>query len=238
MNCYNCDTLLENNWNYCPNCKRKLRKNKIVEEEFVACNEVGKCHTCSCDLNDNWNFCPICGTSAEFYSEKPSVVLPTIATDADNKPAIVPDVSNENSEIEENVLPEKYCPKCGAKVIEEHLFCASCGNSLKEESVPVVQEEKVKTRDDNLYILWIVIAYAVTPLGFIISPYIGEWAFYVGYIVSLFSIIYAKIAYPKNKIVKVFFWLFIILSILAILFFGIVIAAFMFACGYCVEAYS
>ena len=36
MKCYDCDTELLEKWNYCPNCKRKLRKNKIVEDSLVS----------------------------------------------------------------------------------------------------------------------------------------------------------------------------------------------------------
>ncbi len=102
MNCYNCDTLLESNWNYCPNCKRKLKKKKINEDVFVPCEDSGKCHTCSCELNDKWNFCPICGTSVDFYSEKPKVTLPTIATNIDTKATIIEDdVIKKDKSIEE-----------------------------------------------------------------------------------------------------------------------------------------
>ncbi len=104
MNCYNCDTLLESNWNYCPNCKRKLKKKKVKEEEFVSCEEVGKCRTCSCELNDKWNFCPICGTSVDFYSEKPKVTLPIIATNIDTKPVKIDEDALKKKEEQVNKI--------------------------------------------------------------------------------------------------------------------------------------
>ncbi len=40
---------------------------------------------------------------------------------------------------------EKKCPKCGAENVEEAMFCASCGTSLKaEEPIKEAVQEPVK----------------------------------------------------------------------------------------------
>lgn len=148
MNCYKCDTELLDGWNYCPNCKRKIKKNnKVKEEKFVQCDEHGKCHKCSCELNDNWNFCPICGTSVEFYSDKPHISVPIIAASADvvtssdnvvEMQEQVEEGSNVTMNEKENVVlynNEVLCPKCGAIVSEAHLFCSVCGTPMKQDNI-------------------------------------------------------------------------------------------------------
>lgn len=243
MNCYNCDTLLEENWNYCPNCKRKLRKNKIVEEEFVACDEVGKCHTCSCELNSNWNFCPVCGTSADFYSEKAFVSVPTIATNdqVTTVPPVVVPVVEEQPLVEETVVEETvvaqnskviYCPNCGTQATEEHLFCANCGTSLKNinNNVQSVQEEEKK---DYFWIVWLILGFVGGPAFSEITSGTGSNIGLIGYAISLFSMIYAKFTYPKNKIVQVSFWVYIILSILGILYILLIFLLVYLSCSIC-----
>lgn len=40
---------------------------------------------------------------------------------------------------------EKKCPKCGAENVEEAMFCASCGTSLKaEEPIKEAVQEPIK----------------------------------------------------------------------------------------------
>lgn len=244
MNCYNCDTLLEENWNYCPNCKRKLRKNKIVEEEFISCNEVGKCHTCSCELNSNWNFCPVCGTSADFYSEKAFVSVPTIATNnqVTTVPPVVVPVVEEQSIVEEQPVVEEpvvvqnsnaiYCPNCGTQATEEHLFCANCGTSLNVQNGNTQPVEK-EGKKDNLWILWLLIGFFGGPVFFELTKETNTGIGLIGYAVSMFSMIYAKVSYPKNKIVQVSFWVYIIWFILSTLFILVIIVGFLLACNAC-----
>lgn len=248
MKCYNCDTLLEENWNYCPNCKRKLRKNKIIEEEFVSCNEVDKCHTCSCDLSSNWNFCPVCGTSVEFYSDKAFVSVPTIATNdqvTTAPPVVVPIVEDtkieEQSVIEENTVTQNsniiYCPNCGGQATEEHMFCANCGAGLKvQESTPAAVN--VEERKDFGYVPWLIVSILGAPLGFLLAGYVDEKFMSIGYVISLFSIIYAKVKYPKSKLVTTVFIVFIVLSVLAVIFFLVVVVLLMLACESCLGELS
>jgi RNA polymerase subunit RPABC4/transcription elongation factor Spt4 len=230
MKCYDCDTELLENWNYCPNCKRKLRKNKIVEEEFIPCDEKGKCHNCSCVLDDKWNFCPVCGTNAEFYSDKAFVSVPVLAA-SDVVNTTVPSVNEV--QINETAPVKRYCANCGTEALEEHVFCAICGHSLSENKL-ATEEKNEETKDQgNGYIIWILVAY-LSPIlcGYLTD--IHEIFALIGSVVGLFSIVYAKATYKNNKIVNIFFWLYIALGILTIAA-GLLMAFFVVAaCKVCI----
>ena len=253
MNCYNCDTLIEENWNYCPNCKRKLRKNKIGEEEFSGCNEAGKCHTCSCELNSNWNFCPICGTSVEFYSDKAYLSVPTIATNdqvTTVSPIVVPvleektvleSVQENQTVTDENTIVQIpgviYCPNCGVQATEEHLFCAYCGTGLRGQA-SVSTNANDEEKSDYGYIPWLILSVLGGPSGVFLARYVNEGFLTIGYFISLFAIIYAKIKYPKSKVVTTVFIIFVTMSVIALIFFLVIIVVLMIACDNCLGELS
>ena len=236
MKCYSCDTEIDSNWNYCPNCKRKIKKNKQTIEEYIPSEEIGKCHTCSCILNENWNFCPICGTSAEFYSEKPLLSIPTLATNTEVVAPVIALTPAENTKKEENALPKQehssFCPNCGTKVQEEQSFCAICGSFLKTQNMPISEEQK-EVRTDNWYILWLILGFTSTFIGSLLSRYIHEAFSIIGVIVSLFSMIYVRAAYSKNKIVKICFIIYIGLAIFYIVAVLLFIYLTYLACATC-----
>ena len=256
MKCYDCETELQKGWHYCPNCKRKLRRVKSsVEENYVSCEEEGKCHNCSYELESNWNFCPNCGTGVEFYSTKSSVEVPTMVME-DKGIAVVPAVSvddeaTENSEVGEvadgsetaEELVEEVnlevkdtevkCPSCGDIMTEEHAFCASCGYQLKQQVVPVKQEDNEPK--DNGFILLLLLHLIAMPLGYFISKQGFELAFYIGAFTSLFAIVCAKCKYPKSVVVNIFFWIFIVYIILTLIAGAVMIIGFIIACGACVD---
>lgn len=45
LRCYNCGHILEENYNYCPNCKERLKK---------------QCEGCGKSIGVNWRHCPYC----------------------------------------------------------------------------------------------------------------------------------------------------------------------------------
>ncbi len=198
MNCYKCDTLLEKDWNYCPNCKRKIKKSKLNEEELISTDEAGKCHKCSFDLNDNWNFCPVCGTAVEFISDKPKVSVPIIAAanDEPNK-GLDPRETEENELLSDTIL----CPNCGVKVLENQPFCAQCGEALNSANVVKSTEGKgLKSY------FWVVLAFVAPVLGFLLSFYLLIPVYDISildvipFVLSVIFSIYSMISVMKNRV--------------------------------------
>ena len=204
MNCYNCDTLLEKDWNYCPNCKKKIKKhNKLNEEELVATDEVGKCRKCSFELNDNWNFCPVCGTSAEFHSEKTYLAVPTLAASKSDLAEVV---------IMEREIKNAFlkCPNCKTKVMENQPFCAECGMALG-----VTPVSEIENLSESGYLVWLLLGYLL-PICGIFSHGVHEIFLYVCDLLSVFSMVFVLSAYPKSKVVKIAFALYLLFALVVI----------------------
>lgn len=239
MKCYNCDTEIDSNWNFCPNCKRKIKKNKNTSE-VVNSDEVGRCHNCSFEMNDKWNFCPVCGTNADFYSDKAFMSVPTIATNTEKVvPVVVPVASAEPVEIqnevdtpqvENNVVGGKYCSNCGTQISEGHLFCAVCGTSINGNNVSDQPIEEGRT--DKNYIAYLIAAFVTPIIGLYLSE-IHDSFLLIGSALSLFSMIYVRAVYSKNKIVKTFFIIYIILVICFLLYAFVIVFLTYLTCMAC-----
>lgn len=241
MKCYKCDTELLNEWNYCPNCKKVIRKNKIVNEEFVACNDTGKCHQCSYTLNDNWNFCPICGDSVDFY-ENSNVSMAVTAVGTTKNVLIEEEREVQVEEKEEIPTYEAvaYCVQCGSPVGDGHLFCAVCGFPTQQ---PVVSQEIVNERNNKtkrqdkpgkgyilVALLWIFFQFGTIILSLLTG--IGEFLHLCvpGVIITL---IVGNWLYPNNKIFKAIFIFYITVIIIAIIAFVVSMFLFFYSCYGC-----
>lgn len=236
MKCYNCDTEIHSEWNYCPNCKKVLRKHKIVPEQLIPCSEAGMCHKCSCQLDSNWNFCPICGDSIDFYeNSKTDIVIP-IAVGNSN-------IYSEEKTKVDVVVPEQntfevvgYCPNCGSPIGEGHLFCAVCGaQNNQQQNTQVEEQPKRQDAPGKWYILLIIIwaicqFFPIIAVAFEIkSPFIS-----ICFPGAILSILLAKWLYPNNQIVHYSFITFIVLSILSLLISFVSVFFAFFACYSCV----
>lgn len=228
MNCYKCDTLIENNWNYCPNCKRKIKKHATINvANFVSTNEEGKCSKCSCVMDGNWNFCPICGTSANFESVAP-VIIPVVANSTDKQ--VRENLGMENSNEQQNKV--MYCSSCGNQIKESHLFCASCGSPVNRESNNQKNGSYVTVENNEGYAIWLVTAF-LSPVVSIFLAQIYEPFLYLGAGLSLFSIIYAKSKYPNVKAVKIVFWIYMSIFIICAVVMCVFLIYVIYACGSC-----
>lgn len=238
MNCYKCDTLIENNWNYCPNCKRKIKKHATINvANFVPTNEEGKCSKCSCVMDGNWNFCPICGTSANFESVAP-VIIPVVANSTDKQ--VRENLGMENSNEQQNNV--MYCSSCGNQVKESHLFCASCGSPVNRDSNNQqmgVQSSSENTfsENDEGYAIWIVTAFLAPAVSVFLSQ-IFEPFIYLGAGLSLFAIIYAKSKFPNVKAVKIAFGIYMTLFIIGAVLMCVFLIYMIYACGSCLGEFQ
>lgn len=74
--------------------------------QTVSTEGMIKCLNCGEMVKKGMRFCTSCG-----------------------KPLETAPVSDEADE-EENVIQEKICPSCGAKLEEDSLFCSECGMKI------------------------------------------------------------------------------------------------------------
>lgn len=62
MKCSKCQYEVEEEWNYCANCKTPvsgLQYNPFSEKNFIE--GALQCNICATFIKDSWNYCPICG---------------------------------------------------------------------------------------------------------------------------------------------------------------------------------
>ena len=241
MKCYNCDTEIHSEWNYCPNCKKVLRKHKIVPEQLIPCNEAGKCHQCSVSLDGNWNFCPICGDTIDFYENSSADVVIPIAVGNTN-------ILGEEGPKVECAASEQttfdvvgYCMHCGSPMGEGHLFCAVCGAqnerviNSQSQNTQIVEQPKKPDAPGKWYILLVVLwaicqFYPIIDAIFKInSPFSA-----ICFPGSIVSILVAKWLYPNNKLVHYAFITFIVLVILMLLAWFVSFFLAFFACYSCI----
>ena len=120
------------------------------------------------------------------------------------------------------------CDKCGTVASELHKFCSVCGNSIQPQSIP--EENNIIDTEDDKYKIWLKLAFWSLPISFLFDGFIlgGKGLIFVGFAVSIFSIVYARIKYPNEKVKKSFrscIVIFLISVILAFVLFGFVIVS-------------
>lgn len=116
-------------------------KMKEYKEEIQKIKGVRRCEKCGAEVPKDASFCSSCGAMMP--------VVQTVSTEgmikclncgemvkkgmrfctSCGKPLETAPVSDEADE-EENVIQEKICPSCGAKLEEDSLFCSECGMKI------------------------------------------------------------------------------------------------------------
>ena len=197
MKCYNCEKQLIESWNYCPNCKRRIKqKNKIKEEEFVSCDLNGKCKKCSFELEDSWNFCPICSSKNDFTCE---IKI------------------KEEQEQKDFVKKEKkkigICNHCKADIFEHELYCSKCEAEVKMDK----NSGKVETKQgDSIYNLYLCLCVFSFILIILFNFAELDVLNIIACISFLFFLVLFKFRYPKDVLANLMFYGFIVLSILTV----------------------
>ncbi len=207
MNCYKCNTILKNEWNYCPNCRRRLKKKKINIDSYSSCDEDGKCHVCSTLLSGSWYFCPICGTKIDLVGTRNRVNVPIIAGVEKDKKVIVP-IEARFSHIQKN---------------DDKVYKTDANDA--KESVPVndnedvsnnVDGKKIDTEENREYVFLIFLAMICPLLSFVFQSPIISILFFL--ILPFVLLSYMKIAYRDVAIVNTIFRLYIFLVVLFLIF--------------------
>lgn len=146
-----------------------------------------------------------------------------------------------------------YCKNCGEKVEDGKLECTKCGTKVEDKvemdkaeivnnssssnndnSIPSAEDEK----NANLLCVISLILYfgssAISGLLYSISSVSGSYVANIGGLCPLAGIvlmIIARVKYPKNRFAKVLMWIYIILTILAIVTVILIFAACIYACS-------
>ncbi len=115
---------------------------------------------------------------------------------------------------------EEHCPKCGIKILQNWNYCPRCQSPLHGNAAPALTNEEGPVMTSAELGNTIMVDNS-NPMGYLI-PYaifaILGFAVPIFFLVALGFIISAKSTFPDNKLVKVLFWIHIILTILLILF--------------------
>ena len=145
---------------------------------------------------------------------------------------------------------KKFCGQCGTENNKDSKFCEACGNNLEQDTNienKVVPETNKATEDVKKgdFLGYMSIAFfffggLITRLfGFIFTisnnnKYLSSLS---GILVlsSIVLMIYGRIKYPKNKVLKIAMILMIVAIILAIVYFVFIAMLAFFFCGSCLE---
>lgn len=144
----------------------------------------------------------------------------------------------------------KFCPNCGQELAENAVFCPNCGNAIAptvpvqpavqptaQPVQPVVQPVQVAqpaSKSDGAWVLISagilvglnVLSYLLGIVGVAIAATLSGFAFVFG-LAALIILIIGLVKYPKNKGIKIFFWIYLGVIILKI----ILIIILILACG-------
>lgn len=118
------------------------------------------------------------------------------------------------------------CKNCAYPLDDDWKYCPKCNASAETGLVEVIREQHKEPAQENdgsnTYIAVFLVSFV---LG-VVTSLLG--ISYVGglfSLVSLITIVTAKIKYPKNATIKVIFWVYIGLTVFSIIAFAILLAA-------------
>ena len=125
----------------------------------------------------------------------------------------------------------KYCINCGTELNENDEFCTKCGTKVyeeKKEDKVVETKSEIKPSDNDKAIAFVVISVAILIVKFLVlyakNGYdlltnIAYTFISIPGLVAITTLIVGRIVYPKNKALKIAFWLLLIPYIIFILLF-------------------
>ncbi len=125
----------------------------------------------------------------------------------------------------------KYCINCGTELNENDEFCTKCGTKVyeeKKEDKVVETKSEIKPSDNDKAIAFVVISVAILIVKFLVlyakNGYdlltnIAYTFISIPALAAITTLIVGRIVYPKNKALKIAFWLLLIPYIIFILLF-------------------
>ena len=139
---------------------------------------------------------------------------------------------------------EKKCLNCGTVNTGNSVFCVNCGTRL-DSNTPSVSDRVENTNLDNSdkaanklgiisLILYLVGSGALTSLTFVLSDdYSNYLSSLFGFcpLVGIVLMIYGRIKYPNNRLLKIVMWVIIVIIILEIILFILFLIMCSITCG-------
>ena len=98
------------------------------------------------------------------------------------------------------------CKKCGYQLEEQWRYCPQCNSEI-------VENRKVAENSDNTERIYVIIFLVSVALSF--TP-IGGFAF--THLISLITIVTAKIKCPNSKTISILFWIYLTFVVLSTIF--------------------
>ena len=128
----------------------------------------------------------------------------------------------------------RICPNCGTNNKTDSNFCESCGTKLEQNNVESVNNQQVKSEDDNakmLGVISLVLYFADSIILSVIIHFLPEsfkipFSSLIGLCPTsgIIVMIVGRVKYPTNKFLKIVMWIIIgsiILSLISIVIFVI-----------------
>ena len=165
-------------------------------------------------------------------------------------------------------MDKKYCEQCGAENKIDSNFCESCGKELKQfnnvenNNNPTIQATNNNVPTNNvvnntnnnsddkkgneLGYISLILYFAgglLTRVFYSLSTTMGNSNVLIGLfglmpLAGIVLMIYGRIKYPKNKVLKTAMIIMIIMIVLAIIYFIIIAMLMVILCGSCLDTIS
>lgn len=159
MKCSKCQFEVEEEWNYCANCKTPvsgLEYNPFSEKNFIEGSE--QCKICATFIKDSWNYCPIC---CDLKRESEIII-------------------DETSSQEDN--GKGFCDKCMQEVYIDDGVCRVCGTKVIKD--PFLNSLVRLLKNAFLVVLIVMMIFCSGPIGAVIVIVAGPFLV-IGLIVAL-----------------------------------------------------
>ena len=114
-------------------------------------------------------------------------------------------------------MKEQKCKKCGCRLQADWKICPVCSCVVKKKTVTLTNEAIVITVFSASVALGVILAPILLRGNEMPDNTIKLVINFAAGIIAFSSIVTAFVKYPKNRAIKVFFWLFILVSISVIL---------------------
>lgn len=110
--CTKCGAEVPRGVAFCSSCGNPMPKTEME----VDTNNYVKCQSCGAPVRKGMRFCTSCGKPmAQLNIQNAKSQMPTIS---------------KNAEMKQDAA-KKYCPNCGANLMDDCDFCTECGNKLQ-----------------------------------------------------------------------------------------------------------
>ena len=173
------------------------------------------CEKCGKIIPENIDYCPSCKAKENLELMKSGKDGWTVNKEPDISTEKIQDAPIQPQETASIVV---RC-QCGQELEANWKFCPKCNSPI---NVEITSETPAEEKNNDGAHIFIIIFIILVGAGFCGVPFAPLGA--------LLVIITAYIKYPKNRTIKILFWLYLFLIVLAVLFMMWMIATCMNSC--------